>query len=142
MPIELEQLMAAQDLKDGVWLEYRDGLRAKIAYVGRAAYRKATMKQTRKIPQHKLEADPALWHDIGVQVAVDTLFLDFEGVTVNGAPLPNTRENRVLLMGSHEFSNWVNEQSKNLSNFQAEATQEDVRALKSDAGVEPAVGEA
>lgn len=138
--MDIDEISVEQDLQDGVWLDFRDGVQAKIAYQGRRAFLKATTRHTRKIPAHKLEADPSLYHEIGVEVAADAVLLDFRGITEKGKVLANTRENRIKLLQRPVFMSWVNEESKRLSNFQKEALAEDATALKSHDDVAAPVG--
>lgn len=138
--MDISEITVEEDLQDGVWLEFREGVKCKIAYQGRRAFLKATSRHTRKVPQHKLDADPSLYHEIGIEVAADSVLLDFEGITENGKPMANTRENRVKLLKRPVFMSWINEESKKLSNFQREALAEDAAAVKSDGGVAAPVG--
>ncbi len=120
---------------EGVWVEFGDA-RFKIRSIEDPSFQKAATAWNRKYPAHI--ADRA--EHVARNVYADAVLLDFEGITDKGAPLPNTRDNRVLLLRSKTISDFVAAEAQNLANFRTEAIQAEADLLKSRAGVETGVG--
>lgn len=131
----------AEDKKDGTWFRF-DGAEFLIAYAHRPAFYRAHDRMSRKYPEHKLKADPALRLRSGAELLAECILLDWRGVNENGKPIPYSKETAVkLLMKIEPLREWVAVTSRELTEFQQEAIAEDAAALKSGDGVATPVGE-
>ena len=117
----------------GVWIDYGDGVKVKIARAGgaNAAFKKAVERHARKY-RHQLRTGlmPADKADAVLrEVFADTVILDWEGVTdEDGNVLEFTRENVVkVLEDLPDFFQDLQEQASNIELFKAEVLEKDLK---------------
>lgn len=119
---------------DGVWIDFEDDARVKIAANGNPAHQRALAKHAKKFG-NRLKRDPLAGRELAAEAMADAIVLDWEGFTENGEPLPCTRENKIKLLNIPAFADWAASQCQDIANFQKEATAEDAETLKSQPDV-------
>lgn len=106
--------------KDGVWIDYREGSRIKIARMGNPRFQRtwaAAMKPYRRLEREN-KIPPETQTEVLCQVYAESLLLDWEGFTSDGEPLPYTKETaKRLLMAHMDFRDDVTMHAGNEEQF-------------------------
>lgn len=128
--MELNELLTDENLAaKGKWLKFGTDAELLIASSNSPKYKSAIRRHTANQPKHKLRTDGKLQDKIVAEAIADAILLDFRGITKDGQPLQNTRENRLLLLTSAPVLEFVANEMENLANFQEEAAQEEAETL-------------
>ena len=115
---------------EGVWIDYEDSIRFKIARANTPAYREAVKKIHR---QHKRQIDAGTMSDslsdsIMAGLMAEHILVDWEGLMNGGEEFPYTKEHAEQLLAAEEFTEireWIM--------MQAQDNEEKVPAIMVDA---------
>lgn len=89
---------------NGVWFNFGEGAKVKVARSGNPAYREALRKELE--PYQEAIRLRILGNDdsegILISVMAKTIFLDFEGLNIGGEQLTNSYETRLKILTEYE----------------------------------------
>ena len=109
--------------ENGVWVEFFEGARLRIASSENPKYRAALAKQARA-NKIKLDGDPhpdtvRLTTQITCRAMADHILLDWEGIQVNGQEFPYSKQNALeALLKSPQLRDFVSDQAGSNTLFQ------------------------
>jgi hypothetical protein len=147
--MDIGEVIADESLQEtGIWIPYRDGAEFLIAYSGRKKYRDKLGKVSARARRMNRGRDlgTAEIDSVTVEAMIDTVLLDWKGITKDGKPYTYTKENAEWwLRRSPELRDFIFGEATNLANFQppeGEAESESPQAqLKSGSDVSAGTGE-
>lgn len=112
----------------GVWCDLGDGS-CLIARFGNEKHQQ-TMVELRTAYKKELEADTPesqkLSRDLLIRTLVNTIVLDWKGMSYGGKELPYTPENATKVLQHREFREWVIGQALNADHYRATVLEEDL----------------
>lgn len=126
--MDLNQLKTDPNKTDqGTWVRIDDSTRLKLARFGSPAFQRAfkermgPMKKLKGKAMGEKEAD-----EITVDIMLDAVLLDWEGITQNGEEVPFSRAREILLDPQYrDFRIWIAELADDIENFRVEQVEED-----------------
>lgn len=126
--MDLNQLKTDPSKTDqGTWVRIDDTTRLKLARFGSPRFQaafKERMGPLKKLKGNRLgekEAD-----EITVDIMLDAVLLDWEGITSNGAEVPFSQAREILLDPQYrDFRIWIAELADDIENFRVEGIEED-----------------
>lgn len=113
--------------QEGVWIEFgSDGARVLIARQGNPRYQETIRRLRRPYANFRAGQIPeAIALEIFRKVTAETVLLGWEGITLDGKPLPYSYDNALKLITDYpDFHEMVTTASSNLANFQIEVDEE------------------
>lgn len=127
--MELNDFLTDENLaQKGKWLKLDDA-QLLIASSNNPKYRAAIRKNSAGVTKQKLKTNAKVQDEFFLSSLADAIFLDFKGITHNGVPLENTRENRIALLRAPSILDFVVEEMDNIANFQEEAAEAEAEVL-------------
>tara|TARA_R110000803_G_scaffold209965_3_gene280587 strand:- start:16165 stop:16563 length:399 start_codon:yes stop_codon:yes gene_type:complete len=116
---------------EGSWIEYGDA-KFLVRHTNTKAYRKAIQKAGKGKAPSQLRKNVELQTSFGIEVIVDAVLLDWEGLTKDGKNFPFNRKNAFELLNlSEPIRNFIAEEAQEVANFQQEGEADDAAAVKS-----------
>jgi hypothetical protein len=114
--------------QEGVWLDYRDGSRVKLARAGNPRFSRQYASVTKKLAHN---ADPEVETRALCGVMGDTIVLGWESFTDSGEEFPYSPEAAAgLLWDSIDFRNDMVDMSTNMENFRRKVVEEAAKNSK------------
>jgi hypothetical protein len=126
--MDIDEVIADESMQEtGIWIPFRDGAEFLIAYSGRKKYRdkigKLSARERRKNRGRELTAAEA--DAVTIEAMIDTVLLNWRGITKAQADFPFSRMNADWwLKRSPELRDFIFAEANNLSNFQPEGGEE------------------
>lgn len=128
--MELNDFLTDEKLAEqGKWLKFDDA-ELLIASADNPRYRSALRRNAQGVSKHKLKNNAKTQDEFFLSSLADAIFLDFKGVTHNGKPLENTKENRIALLRAAPVLEFVTDAMNDIANFQGEAAEEEAEQVK------------
>jgi hypothetical protein len=136
--MKLESLKTDPAKERGTWVRLDPTCRVKVVYTNSPEYQfhqKQAMKPFRKILQTTRDFDDAMSQEaqdkLTVDLLVDYVLIDWEGVEYGGKSLEFSKENaRTVLTEVPAFRQMVEDAAATLSNFRAKEREEDQKNLE------------
>jgi hypothetical protein len=128
--MEVTTAFADPNLEEtGAWADYREGSKIKVARIGNMKFQRALASQSRK---NKANTDPERETKILCEAIAETVLLDWDGFTRNGAALPYSKDEAAsLLFASMDFRNEVVEIATDMETFRNKRVGESSKNSKS-----------
>ncbi len=113
--------------KNGVWVDYRDGSKVKIARAGNPNF--VRVQEAKLKPYRRRQRNGTLDSETETRVLCDvlaeTVLLEWEGFTKNGKPFPYSKSNASgLLQNSMDFRNEIVDMATSEDHFHGDYVEE------------------
>lgn len=138
MSLDLENLaIDTEKEEDGVWVEVGESAKLLIAHWGNKAFT-AAMRRYVTPKQHRLKNMPEHEADaLMAKVVVETILLDWQGLTLGGQEVPYSKAKAIELLTSRKFRSFrelVESLAKDDEQFRLAEMEEDMGNLDDGSG--------
>jgi hypothetical protein len=133
--MNLKELRTDAAKENGVWIQFDDETRFKLASRSRPEFTRAYEKARKKIPGFKRDSAESNMTCLRTAVG-EACVLGWENVKDGETVVDFTPANVEMMLKIPAIFDWVVMNVTDVTNFQAEATAEDAETLKSGFGVE------
>jgi len=129
--MDLSELQTDQKAAlEGSWIQYDDA-KFLIRHTNTKEYRKAIQRAGKGKAPSQLRKSVEAQTKFGIEVIVNAVLLDWQGLTKDGKDYPFNKENAIeLLTLSEALRNFIAEEAQEVSNFQREGEADDAAAVK------------